>query len=288
MTMTTEEREPDEWLHLPHGGVLLQDQVLGYIAWRNSNQENYKSTSLGMGMSKGWVSDIIHGEIEVMKLGTRRKITDALVAKYGAAGIPIIHAKPITVPAPKPILALHRGFGRHQGDPTRPIIQEPLPEPEDDEEEEVEEYGVDREQDYLESLEAEVQDLTEGKTPRELAELLIQSRDHASSLQASLDIKMNQLNQATMRIAGLANQVTAMDNIRERMTAEVRERDFTIQGQAEDMVEYEKAMDVLRERVEDLEAFKARVGGALGGLHLVMHELTSSLPGGPSDELDAG
>jgi chromosome segregation ATPase len=147
---------------------------------------------------------------------------------------------------------------------------------------------VDREQDYLESLEAEVQDLTEGKTPRELAELLIQSRDHASSLQASLDIKMNQLNQATMRIAGLANQVTAMDNIRERMTAEVRERDFTIQGQAEDMVEYEKAMDVLRERVEDLEAFKARVGGALGGLHLVMHELTSSLPGGPSDELDAG
>jgi hypothetical protein len=246
MTQTvTIAREPDERIHLKEGAILLQDQILGYIAWRGAHSDSYVDQSRDMDMTDGWVGDIANARIKIMKLETRKKVSAALRRKYGAEGIPVLHSKPVTVAAPKPVEALNRGFGPRGGDPTRPLaeLKDAVP-------------PVPSVEDAATEIEAEIAALLEDKSPEELAGLLIQAQDRYGSLQALHATMTANFHQASARIVGLSNQITSMDHNHERLMAELQERDATIQGQAEDMVEYEKTMDILQQRVDDLQGFK--------------------------------
>lgn len=244
---------PSRRIHPQQGQILLQDEILGYIAYRRQNDASGVTISKELGMTDGWVSDITSGKISVAKQETRETCTAKLLEYYGEEGIPVMNPAPTIVAAKDPPQALHEGFGRHAGDPQRPLamLQEAaFPPPSGGT------FDGITEEDAAQEIEAEIASLIDEKTPEELAGLLVQARDHIGALEDRIGQMKVQILEGTTEVARVQQQFTSMDNTRIRLGAEIAQRDRTIRGQAEDMVQYERSMDLLQQKVDELQGFK--------------------------------
>ena len=277
----TMERTDERRLHLEPTQLLTQDEVLGYIAWRKRQplENSNAAISRDIGMVDTWISDITLGNIKDMKPGSKARVTVALKRKYGAEGIPVVDPTPVVVKAKDPSDALHEGFGRHSGDPQRPLapVHEAAPPPPPGAT-----YGVVITDDLTEGeeLEAEIQALVDEKTPEELAGLYLQGQDSLASMRQRLETLQKEYSDQSIRatelgatVTRMGAQVSAMDNHHERLKGEIAERNRTIQGQAEDLAEYEKAMDMQGLHIAELEAWRKGTIDALRPLAILLAQL---------------